>query len=245
MNIKKIIAILAMVGAAWSVRAQEPATAAPVEPATTQEVTMEEVGATEVVLEQTPSVVEVKYPMTDFQERLAQSDSLGGARVVVRIHHSAEEAIEKYNAQTPHKEFYQGYRIRIFSSNNQSARTDAEAAVALFQENYNVPVYLAYENPYFLVTCGNCLTHEEAIMLLSKVRIHFPKAFVVTCEIPAEAITTLPAPLAPDNEEEVVVEEPAMTAEEPAATEQLPAPATYNTPPAEEQPAEEQPAEMI
>ncbi|MBO7198035.1 MAG: hypothetical protein J6V28_04490 [Tidjanibacter sp.] len=118
------------------------------------------------------------------------------------IHSSAQEAIEKYLRQTSPRKSYQGYRIRIFASHTQSARTDAEAAMALFREHYSVPLYFAYENPYFLVTCGNCLTQEEAIMLLSKVRIHFPKAFIVTTEIPAELFTTPPAPPAPETTEE-------------------------------------------
>lgn len=110
------------------------------------------------------------------------------------IHSSAQEAMDKYNRQTSPRKSYQGYRIRIFASHTQSARTDAEAAMELFREHYNVPLYFSYENPYFLVTCGNCLTQEEAIMLLSKVRIHFPKAFIVTTEIPAELFTTPPTP---------------------------------------------------
>lgn len=130
----------------------------------------------------------------DFIQHLAEPDSLSGARSKVTIHFSAEEAIGKYDTSTQPTESYQGYRIRIFSSNSQTARTDAEAAIALFEENYSVPVYFAYENPYFLVTCGNCLSHEEAIILLSKVRIHFPKAFIVMSEIPAEALTTKPLP---------------------------------------------------
>ena len=104
---------------------------------------------------------------------------------VALIHSSAQPAIDKYNAQTAPKESYQGYRIRIFASNSQTARTDAEAAIELFEQNFKVPVYFAYENPYFLVTCGNCLSHEEAIILLSKVRKLFPKAFIVMCDIPA------------------------------------------------------------
>lgn len=123
-----------------------------------------------------------------FRQQLAEPDSLSGARSNVTIHFSAEEAMNKYYTQTSPKESYQGYRIRIFSSNSQTARTDAEAAIALFKENFAVPVYFAYENPYFLVTCGNCLSHEEAIILLSKVRRLFPKAFLVMSEIPAEEL---------------------------------------------------------
>lgn len=39
-------------------------------------------------------------------------------------------------------------------------------------------------------------------MLLSKVRIHFPKAFIVSTEIPAELFTTPPVPPAPETTEE-------------------------------------------
>lgn len=114
--------------------------------------------------------------------------------VMTEIHNSAQEAINKYNAQTSPKEVYKGYRIRIFASHTQSARTEAEAAIALFEEHFKAPVYFVYENPYFIVTAGNCLTHEEAIVHLSKVKRIFPKAFIVTCDIPAEALTSKPIP---------------------------------------------------
>lgn len=120
----------------------------------------------------------------------AQTTKTDSAQCKIVINHSAQMAIDKFNEQTSPRESYQGYRIRIFASHNQTARTDAEAAIALLNEHYNISHYLSYENPYFLVTCGDCLTQEEAIMLLSKVRIHFPKAFVVMAEIPSSAVTT-------------------------------------------------------
>lgn len=129
--------------------------------------------------------------IANFKASLAQPDSLTSARVVAtEAWGSAADAIMKFDAQTPSQESFQGYRIRIYSGNSQSARAEAEAAQQLFVQNYNVPTYFAYENPYFLVSCGNCLTQEEAIMLLSKVKIHFPKAFIVMAEIPASTITT-------------------------------------------------------
>lgn len=141
----------------------------------------------------------------------AQTTKTDSAQCKIVINHSAQMAIDKFNEQTSPRESYQGYRIRIFASHNQTARTDAEAAIALLNEHYNISHYLSYENPYFLVTCGDCLTQEEAIMLLSKVRIHFPKAFIVTTEIPASTFTTLPAPPAEEpteeeNEEELKIE---------------------------------------
>lgn len=129
--------------------------------------------------------------IANFKAHLSVPDSLSGARVVASEEWgSAADAIMKFDAQTSPQESFQGYRIRIYSGNSQSARAEAEAAQQLFAEHYNVPTYFAYENPYFLVSCGNCLTQEEAIMLLSKVRIHFPKAFIVMAEIPSSAVTT-------------------------------------------------------
>lgn len=134
---------------------------------------------------------------------------------VALIHSSAQPAIDKYNAQTAPKESYQGYRIRIFSGHSQSARTDAEAAIALFEEHFRVPVYFTYENPYFLVTCGNFLSHEEAIMFLSRARHHFPKAFIVTTEIPAEALLTPPVQLSATEEETTTTQSEDVTTEQP------------------------------
>ena len=157
----------------------------------------------------------------DFLQKLAEPDSLG-VRSEVKMHIGAEEVIAKYNAQTSPKESFQGYRIRIFSSKGQTARADAEVAIATMEENFNIPVYFAYENPYFLVTCGNFLTHEEAIMLLSRVKRFFPKAFIVACEIPADALTHKPEPAIKPAEEEVAEEttepqESKPTTEEPTA----------------------------
>ena len=134
---------------------------------------------------------------------------------VALIHSSAQPAIDKYNAQTAPNESYQGYRIRIFSGHSQSARTDAEAAIALFEEHFRVPVYFTYENPYFLVTCGNFLSHEEAIMFLSRARHHFPKAFIVTTEIPAEALLTPPVQLSATEEETTTTQSEDVTTEQP------------------------------
>ena len=37
---------------------------------------------------------------------------------------------------------------------------------------------MVYENPYFKVAVGDCLTTEEAIILKGRVSSAFPKAFV-------------------------------------------------------------------
>lgn len=77
-----------------------------------------------------------------------------------------------------------GYRVCIFSDNGPEAREGAFEAKKLFEETFpDVKVYMGYENPYFKVSVGNCLTAEEAIILKGRVSATFPKAFLKNEEI--------------------------------------------------------------
>ena len=68
---------------------------------------------------------------------------------------------------------------RAVADAGPAARDGAFAAKALFEETYpDVKVYVDYEIPYFIVSAGNCLTKEEAIMLKGRVSATFPKAFL-------------------------------------------------------------------
>ena len=62
--------------------------------------------------------------------------------------------------------------------------SDAVLDALLAQENFSQlfpeeQTYLTYENPYFKVAVGNCVSQEEAIVLLGRVRRSFPKAFMM------------------------------------------------------------------
>ena len=139
--------------------------------------------------------------IAEFKNALAVADSLSGAKVECVEFGSAAEAVSKFDAQTTPAATLPGYRIRIYSGNHQQARSEAEAAKALFEENYVAPAYFTYDNPYFLVTCGNCLSQEEAMMMLRSVRIHFPKAFIVMAEIPMDVVVARPAPKPAEQED--------------------------------------------
>ena len=44
--------------------------------------------------------------------------------------------------------------------------------MAKFKEIYpSIPVYMDYDDPYFKVTAGNCITYEEAVILCGKIGI--------------------------------------------------------------------------
>ena len=104
-------------------------------------------------------------------------DSTTKAKVVV-VNHVPIELIGD-------KEVIDGYRIRIFFDNSQTAREE----ILKDQIKYNKlfpkdTTYVEYDAPYFRLTAGNFLNHEEAQIKLSNVVPHFRSAFIVSAKIP-------------------------------------------------------------
>ncbi len=118
-----------------------------------------------------------------FKQRLAQPSATDGARVTAAEYGDAAEAAARAERNTTRLTF-RGYRICIFLDNGQDARAEAMKAKTLFEETFpDTKVYLAYDNPYWRVTAGNCLTAEEAILLRGKVLSTFPKTFLKNEEL--------------------------------------------------------------
>lgn len=126
-------------------------------------------------------------PLETFKERLAtprvSGMLLGESRVEVTEHGDAAAAVAEAS-RTGQRLRFRGYRVCVFFDNGQDARADAVAAKTLFEETYpGTRVYMVYENPYFKVSAGNCLTAEEAIILKGRVSTAFPKAFLKSEEL--------------------------------------------------------------
>lgn len=128
----------------------------------------------------------------DFKAKLAEpalNDSLGmTGKVVVREVGTAATAVQKCDAaQSP--ETVKGFRIVIFFDNGSSARANAEATIESFNVLYpDVRSYMGYENPYFKVLVGGCVTSEEAIVLLGRITPNFPKAYITREDIKLEEL---------------------------------------------------------
>lgn len=101
------------------------------------------------------------------------------AAVVTVVEHGDAAAAVAKASQERMRIRFKGYRVCIFFDNGPDARAAAEAARALFAETYSsTPVEITYKtSPYFTVTVGNCVTAEEAIMLMGRIRGTFPHAF--------------------------------------------------------------------
>ncbi len=115
--------------------------------------------------------------LDSFKERLAQP---AGSTTVAVVEHGDASTMLDRSIQGNDRMRFKGYRIGIFFDNGPDARAKAVAARKAFDEAFpDVKVYLTYENPYFKVSAGNCVTSEEAIVLLGKIRIHFPEAYLM------------------------------------------------------------------
>ncbi len=118
-----------------------------------------------------------------FKQRLAQPSATNGARVTATEWGDAAEATARAE-RNPTRLTFRGYRICIFLDNGQNARAEAVRAKTLFEETFpDTKVYLSYDNPYWRVTAGNCLTAEEAILLRGKVLSTFPRTFLKNEEL--------------------------------------------------------------
>ena len=104
-----------------------------------------------------------------------------GGNADVEIYQSQEvaNALRK-QIQENSKRAMNGYRVRIFFDNKQTARVESEETIKRFEDMYHdVKAYRTYANPYFKVTVGDFRTKSEAMELLSRIKREFPSAFVV------------------------------------------------------------------
>lgn len=125
--------------------------------------------------------------IASFRAALAQPDSLGTV-VSVSEYGKAADAIRMYD-QSPKAKEISGYRIRIFFDNGQNARSEAIATQERFKKEFpGIPTFLAYENPSYIVTVGNCITMDEALLLWNEVRRSFSTAFLWRGQIPIEEL---------------------------------------------------------
>ena len=73
-----------------------------------------------------------------------------------------------------------GYRIRLFFDNKQTARVESEELEKVFQEQFPlIPTYRSYTNPFFKVVVGDYRTKSDAIRELQKILPFYPQAIVV------------------------------------------------------------------
>lgn len=90
-----------------------------------------------------------------------------------------EEAYGKYMKANGERR-RNGYRIRLFFDNKQTARMESEELEKAFQEQFPlIPTYRSYTNPFFKVVVGDYRTKSDAMRELGKILPFYPQAIVV------------------------------------------------------------------
>lgn len=122
------------------------------------------------------------------RELIRSSEQQGSVLVIEG--EGVHEAVKAVEAQRRSREV-SGFRIVIFSDNGQYAGDNADAVLKEFKSLYpHINAYLVYESPYFKVSVGDCLSMEEAQILMAKILGNYPKAFPRRESIALEALTT-------------------------------------------------------
>ena len=87
--------------------------------------------------------------------------------------HSIEERIETDGDRS--YLLMQGYRIQVFTDNNQrTARNEAETKKLQIEELFNVTAYVKYNAPFWRLYVGDYITYEEAFSMMCKITEAFP-----------------------------------------------------------------------
>lgn len=129
------------------------------------------------------STIVVKAPLADSslvgKTVFQLLEEQGKGSVKVNQPDGTAQAFKKY-VQTNAGRKRQGYRIRLFFDNRQTARTESEELEKTFREQFPlIPTYRSYTNPFFKVVVGDYRTKSDAIRELNEILPFYPKAIVV------------------------------------------------------------------
>jgi hypothetical protein len=102
-----------------------------------------------------------------------------GGKVTVNQPQEFEQAYRTYLGSNKERK-RNGYRIRLFFDNKQTARVESEELEKAFRELFpQIPTYRSYTNPFFKVVVGDYRTKSDAIRELKNILPYYPKAIVV------------------------------------------------------------------
>ncbi len=105
--------------------------------------------------------------------------NFSSAQVTVVADAAIDSLVAKHVRINEEGKGFPGYRVQIFSDSGNGARERANEKRSAFVSKYpDVPAYLDFNNPNFIVRVGDFRTKLEARKFLNTVAIDFPYAFV-------------------------------------------------------------------
>ncbi|MCB9446795.1 MAG: SPOR domain-containing protein [Flavobacteriales bacterium] len=96
----------------------------------------------------------------------------------------ANRLLEKYVEDCKRKGTVEGFRVQVFFGSGVQAKNQANEAKSKVLVKYpDLPVYVKWESPNYLVRVGNCRNRLEAEKLKHEVSVDFPGCFIVKDQI--------------------------------------------------------------
>lgn len=134
---------------------------------------------TDSVIYRPAAAVDTLLAGKDIFHVMPSRDAEADAGVVIHQTPDVEAAVRRQIASNAERQL-NGFRVRIFFDNKQTARVESEETLKRFESLYHdVVAYRTYANPYFKVTVGDFRTKSEAVQFLERIKKDFPSAFVV------------------------------------------------------------------
>lgn len=114
-----------------------------------------------------------------FIEHLTDNNDRSKGIIIIKQDKRIDEMLDtKYqqsNEDVPTK-IVNGYRVQVYSSNERSAKGEADAISVKIKERFPVlDVYVVYQSPFWKVRVGNCETTEEVQILRDELKKEFPE----------------------------------------------------------------------
>ena len=110
---------------------------------------------------------------------LLREPGIHGNRVTLVQPALLDSAIRRQVLDNEHRKL-EGFRLRIFRSNLQSARNMSQTVLDEFVLQYpDVPAYRSFDNPYYKVSVGNFRTKSEAVKFQRRLPQQYRSAFIV------------------------------------------------------------------
>ncbi len=123
--------------------------------------------------------MEVAVERYDYVKALNEKGSARGQVEVVQDErmNALLEKCQAYAKQTVKMKQVAGWRVQMFSSNQQGvAKTQAESVKEKVEQRYrNLPVYVAWQSPFWKVRVGDCATSEEVRLLRDEMKANYPE----------------------------------------------------------------------
>jgi hypothetical protein len=110
---------------------------------------------------------------------LLASAKFSSAQVTVVADPAIDLLVAKHIRINEEGKGFPGFRVQIFSDSGNGARERANEKRSAFVLKYpDVPAYLDFNNPNFIVRVGDFRTKLEARKFLNSVAVDFPYSFV-------------------------------------------------------------------